>query len=144
MGRVNLTPAVLARRAGVSPATMTNLLRGTDAHGKPTFPTPDLLKSVAWGLGTNGLGERDLALADRAYVELMRAIGYLDAPSLVYAPPLPQEVLELLADNPDLTIELGHLSTGWKPGDTKLLIERIARFRAESVHGQDEPHCQVQ
>jgi transcriptional regulator with XRE-family HTH domain len=144
MRRANLTGNELARRAGVSPATITNLLRGTDVHGKPTFPTPDILKAVAWGLGSNGLGEHDIDAADRAYAELMQAIGYLDAPSLVYAPPLPQEVLDLLANNPDLTIELGHLSTGWRPGDTKLLIERIARFRAESVHGNDEPECQVQ
>ncbi len=136
MGRANLGPSVLARRAGISPATMTHLLRGHVGQGKPSFPTPDMLKHIALGLATNGLGERDLALADRHYVKMMRAIGYLDAPSLVYQPPLPQEVLDILTDNPDLAIELGQLGP-LTSEDAKLLRQAIASHRARFVRHND-------
>lgn len=137
MKRANLKQNQLARRAHVSPATITNLIRGTDARGKPMLPTPDLLKSIAWGLAENGLGERNTEAADRAYGKLMTAIGYLDAPSLTYAPPLPPEVLDILAAHPELTISIARTADRWSPEATKMLTDAIADYDAKIVQRDD-------
>jgi transcriptional regulator with XRE-family HTH domain len=144
MKRANLGGNELARRAGVAPQTIVNLLRGTNEHGKPTFPTTETLKQIAWGLGTNGLGERDTVAADEAYLEMATAIGYMDAPSLVYAPPLPQEVIDLLRANPDLTIDLAQTAADWDPEATKMLRQAIASYRARKVQREDLPGAWAQ
>lgn len=138
MGRANLKQNELARRAGVSSASLTNYLRGHTRSGKPTFPTADILRQIAWGLGTNSLGERNTAAANKAYAELMQAIGYLDAPSLVYDPPLPPAVLDILAQHPELTVQIARTAHEWTPEATKMLVDALADYLARKVQ-RDEP-----
>lgn len=144
MGRANLRKSELARRAGISAATLTNLSRGCDLHQKPTFPNPDLLRQIAYGLATNGLGERDDDAADRAYIQLMEAIGYMSVPSVTHQSPLPPEVVAILAEHPELVVEIQQTAEAWTPHATKMLIDAIADYRRRFVQGNDHPHAHAQ